>query len=209
MGIGDWGLGIGDWGLGIGPQSPIPNPQSPKIRKIFNSFIYQINNFFNTLMENISSDKIIENEINSFIDIALHLDSYLLKGKIGLVNLNNKIKKYKLSQNSIDLLNQMISSEKVSNYFCYNNNIKEIRNKLGIMKAIKEVFKQESEKEEEEKVIRKINPYSFNQFSLANKQSFFSSEAEFYFLKNFIHSKILNIIKSSLKMIYLIIVAIS
>ena len=63
-------------------------------------------------MENISNDKIIENEINSFIDIALHLDSYLLKGKIGLVNLNNKIKKFKLSQNSIDLLNQMISSEK-------------------------------------------------------------------------------------------------
>ena len=147
-------------------------------------------------MENISSDKIIENEINSFIDIALHLDSYLLRGKIGLVNLNNKIKKYKLSQNSIDLLNQMISSEKVSNYFCYNNNIKEIRNKLGIMKAIKEVFKQESEKEEEEKVIRKINPYSFNQFSLANKQSFFSSEAEFYFLKNFIHGKLLKIIKA-------------
>ena len=147
-------------------------------------------------MENLSNDKIIENEINSFIDIALHLDSYLLKGKIGLVNLNNKIKKYKLSQNSIDLLNQMISSEKVSNYFCYNNNIKEIRNKLGIMKAIKEVFKQESEKGEEEKVIRKINPYSFNQFSLANKQSFFSSEAEFYFLKNFINGKLLKIIKA-------------
>ena len=148
-------------------------------------------------MKNIFSDKIIENEINSLIDIALHLDSFLLKGKLGLVNLFNKINKLKLSQNSIDLINQIISSEKCSYYFCNDNNIKEIRNKQGIMEAINEVFKQDSDKGEGKQIIRKINAYAFNQFSISNQQSFYSSEAEFYFLKNFIHSKILNIIKSS------------
>ena len=148
-------------------------------------------------MKNIFSDKIIENEINSLIDIVLHLDSFLLKGKLGLVNLFNKINKLKLSQNSIDLINQIISSEKCSYYFCNDNNIKEIRNKQGIMEAINEVFKQDSDKGEGRQIIRKINAYAFNQFSISNQQSFYSSEAEFYFLKNFIHSKILNIIKSS------------
>ena len=148
-------------------------------------------------MKNIFSDKIIENEINSLIDIVLHLDSFLLKGKLGLVNLFNKINKLKLSQNSIDLINQIISSEKCSYYFCNDNNIKEIRNKQGIMEAINEVFKQDSDKGEGKQIIRKINAYAFNQFSISNQQSFYSSEAEFYFLKNFIHSKILNIIKSS------------
>ena len=148
-------------------------------------------------MENISSDKIIENEINSLIDIVLHLDSFLLKGKLGLVNLFNKINKLKLSQNSIDLINQIISSEKCSYYFCNDNNIKEIRNKQGIMEAINEVFKQDSDKGEGKQIIRQINAYAFNQFSISNQQSFYSSEAEFYFLKNFIHSKISNIIKSS------------
>ena len=148
-------------------------------------------------MKNIFSDKIIENEINSLIDIVLHLDSFLLKGKLGLVNLFNKINKLKLSQNSIDLINQIISSEKCSYYFCNDNNIKEIRNKQGIMEAINEVFKQDSDKGEGKQIIRKINAYAFNQFSISNQQSFYSSEAEFYFLKNFIHSKISNIIKSS------------
>ena len=148
-------------------------------------------------MKNIFSDKIIENEINSLIDIVLHLDSFLLKGKLGLVNLFNKINKLKLSQNSIDLINQIISSEKCSYYFCNDNNIKEIRNKQGIMEAINEVFKQDSDKGEGKQIIRQINAYAFNQFSISNQQSFYSSEAEFYFLKNFIHSKISNIIKSS------------
>ena len=148
-------------------------------------------------MKNIFSDKIIENEINSLIDIVLHLDSFLLKGKLGLVNLFNKINKFKLSQNSIDLINQIISSEKCSYYFCNDNNIKEIRNKQGIMEAINEVFKQDSDKGEGKQIIRQINAYAFNQFSISNQQSFYSSEAEFYFLKNFIHSKISNIIKSS------------
>ena len=146
-------------------------------------------------MKNIFSDKIIENEINSLIDIVLHLDSFLLKGKLGLVNLFNKINKLKLSQNSIDLINQIISSEKCSYYFCNDNNIKEIRNKQGIMEAINEVFKQDSDKGEGKQIIRKINAYAFNQFSISNQQSFYSSEAEFYFLKNFIHAKLLNIIK--------------
>ena len=148
-------------------------------------------------MKNIFSDKIIENEINSLIDIVLHLDSFLLKGKLGLVNLFNKINKLKLLQNSIDLINQIISSEKCSYYFCNDNNIKEIRNKQGIMEAINEVFKQDSDKGEGKQIIRQINAYAFNQFSISNQQSFYSSEAEFYFLKNFIHSKISNIIKSS------------
>ena len=64
------------------------------------------------------------------------------------------------------------------------------------MKAINEIFKQEQEKEETKQVIRTINSFGFNQIGLSNNHAFYSSEAEFYFLKNFIHGKILNIIKS-------------
>ena len=147
-------------------------------------------------MKNNDNDKSIQNEINSFKDLILHLDSFLFKGKAGLENLSNKIAKLKLSKNSIDLINQIISSEKASYYLCYDEKMKELRNSEGIMKVINDVFKHEEEKEETKQVIRKINSYGFNQIGLSNSQAFYSNEAEFYFLKNFIHSKILNIIKS-------------
>ena len=146
-------------------------------------------------MKNNNDDKSIQNKINSFNDLILHLDSFLFKGKEGLSNLSNKISKLKLSKNSIDLINQIISSEKASYYLCYDQKMKELRNSEGIMKAINDIFKHEEEKEEAKQVIRKINTYGFNQIGLSNNQAFYSSEAEFYFLKNFIHSKILNIIK--------------
>ena len=147
-------------------------------------------------MKNNNIDKSIQNEINSFKDLVLHLESFLFKGNDGLKNLSNKISKINLSKNSIDLINQIISSEKASYYLCYDEKMKELRNNEGIMKAINDIFKHEEEKEEAKQVIRKINTYGFNQIGLSNSQAFYSSEAEFYFLKNFIHSKILNIIKS-------------
>ena len=36
-------------------------------------------------------DKKMENEINEFKDLVLHLDSYLMKGKLGLKSLQQKI----------------------------------------------------------------------------------------------------------------------
>ena len=147
-------------------------------------------------MKNIYSDKAIENEINSLLDLVLHLDSFLFKGKPGLINLSSKISKLNLSLNSQDLINQIISSEKASYYLCNDEKIKELRINQGIMKAIHEIFKQDQEKEETKLIIRNINTYGFNQLGLSNNHAFYSSEAEFYFLKNFIHSKILNIIKS-------------
>ena len=145
-------------------------------------------------------DQKIQNEINSFIDIILHLDSYLFKGQNGLNSLNQKISKLKLSKNSQDLISQIIESSKISHYFCFNEKIKEIRNNQGIMKAINEIFKSDQGKVDNKLVIRKINTYSFNQPMLNNNHSFYGSEAELYFLKNFIHNKILNILKGSFEM---------
>lgn len=147
-------------------------------------------------MENKFEDKIIENEINSLLGLVLHLDSYLIKGKEGFEGLKQKIIKLNLSRNSRDIIYQIISSQKLSYYFSFDENIKKLRNNNGIMKAINDIFKKNDENEEKAEVIRNINAYNFNQISLVTTQSFFSSEAEFYFLKNFIHSKLLKIIKS-------------
>ena len=147
-------------------------------------------------MKNKYNDTDKEKEINSFIDLVLHLDSFLFKGQADLDNLNKKISNLNLSNNSIEIIQEIIASENNSYYLCYDDKIKEIRNNQGIMKAIKQVFKQEQEKAEEKQEIRKINAYGFNQLGLSNNKAFYSNEAEFFFLKNFIHSKILNIIKS-------------
>ena len=153
-------------------------------------------------MENKFDDKSVENEINSFIDLTLHLDSYLYKGETGSENLKNKITKLNLSNNSKDIINEIISSSLASYYLCYDEKIKEIRNNQGIMKAIKEIFNKEKEKEDTEVIIRKINPVGFNQLGLVTGQTFSGSEGEFLYLKNIIHTKILNIIKSCFELEY-------
>ena len=43
-------------------------------------------------MKNNNIDKSIQNEINSFKDLVLHLESFLFKGNDGLKNLSNIIK---------------------------------------------------------------------------------------------------------------------
>ena len=141
-------------------------------------------------------DKTIENEIIEFKDLVLHLDTYLMKEKEGLESLQHKIIKLNLSNNARDLINQIISSQKLSYYFCYDERIKEMRNENGIMKVIKDVFKNNNDNIEKEVVIRKIIPNIFNQAGLITTQSFFGSEAEFHYLKNLIYNKILKIIKS-------------
>ena len=141
-------------------------------------------------------DKTIENEIIEFKDLVLHLDTYLMKEKEGLESLQHKIIKLNLSNNARDLINQIISSQKLSYYFCYDERIKEMRNDNGIMKVINEVFKNNNDNIEKEVVIRKIIPNIFNQAGLITTQSFFGSEAEFHYLKNLIYNKILKIIKS-------------
>ena len=47
-------------------------------------------------MKNNNDDKSIQNEINSFKDLVIHLDSFLFKGNDGLKNLSNKISKLNL-----------------------------------------------------------------------------------------------------------------
>ena len=147
-------------------------------------------------------DKTIENEIIEFKDLVLHLDAYLMKEKEGLESLQHKIIKLNLSNNARDLINQIISSQKLSYYFCYDERIKEMRNENGIMKVIKDVFKNNNDNIEKEVVIRKIIPNIFNQAGLITTQSFFGSEAEFYYLKNLIYNKILKIIKSCFDILF-------
>ena len=136
-------------------------------------------------MKNKYNDTDKEKEINSFIDLVLHLDSFLFKGQADLDNLNKKISNLNLSNNSIEIIQEIIASENNSYYLCYDDKIKEIRNNQGIMKAIKQVFKQEQEKAEEKQEIRKINAYGFNQLGLSNNKAFYSNEAEFFFFEKF------------------------
>ena len=147
-------------------------------------------------MKNEYEDKMLENKINEFKDLVLHLDSYLMKGKVGLKSLQQKIIKLELSKNFQEQINQIISSPKLFHYFCYDEAIKEIRNRDGIMKAIKDVFKTHDDNAEKKVEIRQLNPYMFNQSGLLITQSFFGSEGEFFYLKKIIYNKLLKIIKS-------------
>ena len=58
-------------------------------------------------MKNKYNDTDKEKEINSFIDLVLHLDSFLFKGQTDLDNLNKKISNLNLSNNSIEIIQEI------------------------------------------------------------------------------------------------------
>ena len=133
--------------------------------------------------------KEIELEINKVIEIVLHFDKYLLHKK-------EKDKQFNFSKNSIDLINEIIQSKKVTDFLCYDEKIIKHRNSIGIIKAINSMLNKDVLKIKNTHITRKINPISFNQSNLLLSSFYSSSEGEFYFINNIIRSKVLEIVKS-------------
>lgn len=134
--------------------------------------------------------KDIECEINNVIELVLHFDKYLLV-------LEEKEKKLKLSFNSKEVIKELTESKKITKFLCNDEKVKKHRNSLGIIKAINSMFFKDKSKKNIKKIVhKKINPVSFNQGSLLLNSYYYGTDAEFYFFKNIIKSKILEVIKS-------------
>ena len=136
-------------------------------------------------MKNKSKD--IQNEINNFIELVLYLDKNIL-------NLDQKEKELKLSENSKDIIKELTQSKKATNYFCNNEKIKKNRNSIGIISPINSMLLKYKYKNDN--ISMMINPISFNQSSLQLNSFFYGAEGEFYFIKKIIKNKILEIVKS-------------
>ena len=138
-------------------------------------------------MDNKSKD--IEQEINNVTELILHLDKYL-------VRLKEKEKELKLSDNSKEIIKELMQSKAATNFFCHDEKIKKKRNSIGIIKAIDSMLINKKYNRKNIYAIRKINPISFNQSSLLSNPFYSGAEAEFDFIKNILKGKILDIVKS-------------
>lgn len=139
-------------------------------------------------MNNKSED--IEREINNVIELVLHFDKYLLK-------LEEKEKELELSVNSKEAIKELTESKNITKFLCNDEKFKKHRNSLGIIKAINSMlFKDKLKKQIKKIVTKKVNPVSFNQGSLLLNSFYYGNEAELYFIKNIVKSKILEIVKS-------------
>lgn len=134
--------------------------------------------------------KVIEQEINNVIELVLHFDNYLLHKE-------ENEKKFKLSNNSKEFIKEIIESPKLTNYLCYDENIIKYRNSIGIFKAINVMLNKNKDKDKNSHLKKKVNPYSFNQSTLLSNPFYYGIDAEFYFIKNIIRKRIVDIVKSS------------
>lgn len=137
--------------------------------------------------------KVIEQEINNIIEIVLNLNKYKN-------DLKEKEKKFQLSDNSKEIIKEIIQSTKASKFFCRNEKSKnkKLRNSISIFKEIDSLLDNNNKnKYKNSHRIKKINPISFNQCNLLSNSYYSGTEAELFFIKNIIKNKILNIIKIS------------
>ena len=134
-----------------------------------------------------NKSKNIQSEINNFIELVLYLDKNIL-------NLNQKEKELKLSKNSKDIIKEITESQKATNYFCKDEKIKKMRNSIGIIRSINSMLKNKFRNNMD--FSKMVNPISFNQSSLQLNSFYYGVEGEFYFIKNIIKNKILEIVKS-------------
>ena len=131
----------------------------------------------------------LEKEINDFKYLILHIGKYL-------TNINEKVEKLKLSNNSKEIIQEILQSPKITDYFCHNEKVKENRSSIGIIKAINEMMFKVKIKPKNKKKLNKINPCSFNQSSFLTNSFFTGTDTELYLIKNNTKNKILEIVKS-------------
>jgi len=131
----------------------------------------------------------LEKEINDFKYLILHIGKYL-------ININEQVDKLNLSNNSKEVIQEILQSQKITDYFCHNEKVKENRSSLGIIKALNEMMFKVKAKPKNKKKYNKINPCSFNQSNFDTNSFFNSTDTEFYLIKNIIKNNILEIVKS-------------
>jgi hypothetical protein len=131
----------------------------------------------------------LEKEINNFKYLILHIGKYL-------ININEEVDKLNLSNNSKEIIQEILQSPKITDYFCNNEKVKENRSSLGIIKALNEMMFKVIIKSKNKKKLNKINPCSFNQSNFLTNSFFNGTDTELYLITNIIKNKILEIVKS-------------
>ena len=131
----------------------------------------------------------LEKEINNFKYLILHIGKYL-------ININEQVERLKLSNNSKEIIKEILHSPKITDYFCNNEKVKENRSSIGIIKALNEMMLKVKTKPKNKKKLNKINPCSFNQSTFLTISFFNGTDTELYLTKNIIKNKILEIVKS-------------
>ena len=131
----------------------------------------------------------LDKEINDFKYLILHIGIYL-------ININEKVNQLRLSNNSKEIIQEILQSPKITDYFCHNEKVKENRSSIGIIKALNEMMLKVKTKSKAKKKLNKINPFSFNQSSFCTNSFFNGTDTELYLIKNNIRNKILEIVKS-------------
>lgn len=131
----------------------------------------------------------LEKEINEFKYFILHIGKYI-------ININEKINKLKLSNNSKEIIQEILQSPKIIDYFCHNEKVKKNKSSIGIIKSLNEMMLKVKIKPKALKKLNKINPCSFNQSTFFTNSFFNGTDTELYLIKNNIKNKILDIVKS-------------
>ena len=120
-----------------------------------------------------TSNKIIAEKINVFLNLLFHLEDYITNQQIREDQLH-------ISDNVKQVLTEVLNSEIVKNYFCKASNIEKSENKIP---------------EDDINYIKKINPQSFNQKNLETLNYFYDSTGETSMIYDILKIKIFTIIK--------------
>ena len=139
-----------------------------------------------------NKSKEIQQEISNVIELFLDLDKNI-----------NKIKEeenqLKLSDNSKDIIQELLQSEKITKFFLHDEKIKKHRDSITIVDSVLNNNTNINDNKSRHKnihILKKINPISFNQSCLLSNLFYYGTEAELYYIKRYIKSKILEIVKS-------------
>ena len=134
----------------------------------------------NLIKKIMTSNKIIAEKINVFLNLLFHLEDYITNKQIREDQLH-------ISDNVKNVLTEVLNSEIVKNYFCKASNIEKSENKLP---------------EDDIIYIKKINPQSFNQKNLETLNYFYDSTGEISMIYDILKIKIFTIIKYCLTRVF-------
>ena len=132
-----------------------------------------------------TTNKTIAEKINVFLNLLFHFEDYIT---------NQKQREEQLHMNEIIkmVLGEVASSEKVKTFFYRGA---DINNEIVDEKEIEHQFRVDRLTEKKIKYIKKVNPQSFNQKSLATVNYFYNSSGEADMIYDILKAKMFSVIK--------------
>lgn len=132
-----------------------------------------------------TTNKIIAEKINVFLNLLFHLEDYI-------TNQEQREEQLHVSDIVKKVLGEVVSSEKVKNFFFKGA---DINNEIIDEENIEPIFRLNKLTEEKIKYIKKVNPQSFNQKNLEVLNYFYNSSGESDMIYDLTKMKIFSIIK--------------